>query len=43
VFFFWGKCYILEEREMHTRFWMGNLKARDHFEKLEVHERIALT
>jgi hypothetical protein len=30
-----GKC-------IHDFGW-GNLKARDHLEKLEVHERIALT
>jgi hypothetical protein len=25
---------------MHTKFWSGNLKGRDHSENLEVNERI---
>jgi hypothetical protein len=30
-------------REMHTRFWWGNLKERDHFNDLDRAGRIMLT
>jgi hypothetical protein len=38
----WGMQYACERQEMHTNFWLGNLKGRDCSKDLGIDERIIL-
>jgi hypothetical protein len=38
----WSILHIWGRREMHTEFWWGNLKERDHLEDPRINERIIL-
>jgi len=38
----WGMSHALERIEMHTKFWLGNLKIRGHLGDLGIDEGICL-
>jgi hypothetical protein len=37
-----GACSMYEESEVHTGFWLGNLRERDHLEVFAIDGRITL-